>query len=98
MDKEHALKLEERYKELVAAYLPLKALYLFGSYSKGGYTEESDIDIAVIVEHRSEDYFEDTPLLWTLKRKISNLIEPVLLEENEHSPLYDDILKTGIRI
>ncbi len=98
MDKEQAIKLAERYKELVAAYLPLKALYLFGSYSKGGYTEESDIDIAVIVEHRSEDYFEDTPLLWTLKRKISNLIEPVLLEENEHSPLYDDILKTGIRI
>lgn len=98
MDKEQAIKLAQRYKELVAAYLPLKALYLFGSYSKGGYTEESDIDIAVIVEHRSEDYFEDTPLLWTLKRKISNLIEPVLLEENEHSPLYDDILKTGIRI
>ena len=27
----------------------------------------------------SDDYFEDTPLLWKLKRKISNLIEPILL-------------------
>lgn len=98
MDKEQAIKLAQQYKKLVAEKLPLKALYLYGSYSKGGYTEDSDIDIAVIVEKLSDDYFEDTPLLWKLKRKISNLIEPVLLAENEKSPLYSDILKTGILI
>ena len=70
----------------------------YGSYSKGGYTEESDIDIAVIVSHRSDDYFSEVPLLWTLKREVSNLIEPVLLTEGEDSPLYQDIMKTGIRI
>ena len=43
-------------------------------------------------------YFEDTPLLWKLKRKVSNLIEPVLLTEDTNSPLYADILKTGILI
>ncbi len=68
------------------------------SYSKGGYTEESDIDITVVVPNRSEDYFEDTPLLWKLGRKVSYLIEPVLLAENDKSPLYSDILKTGILI
>lgn len=40
----------------------------------------------------------DTPLLWKLKRKISNLIEPVLLTEDTNNPLYADILKTGILI
>ena len=40
----------------------------------------------------------DTPLLWKLKRNISNLIEPVLLTEDTNNPLYADILKTGILI
>ena len=46
----------------------------------------------------SDNYFEDTPLLWKLKRKISNLIEPVLLVEDESNPLYADVVKTGILI
>ena len=98
MDKEQAVKLAQRYKAVVSKKLPLKALYLYGSYSKGGYTEDSDVDIAVVVEHMSDNYFEDTPLLWKLKRKISNLIEPVLLTEDKNNPLYTDILKTGILI
>ena len=95
---EKAIEIAKEYKDLVAEHLPLKALYLYGSYSKGNYTEDSDIDIAVVVEHMSDDYFEDAPLLWKLKRKISNLIEPVLLTEDTNNPLYADILKTGILI
>lgn len=93
---EKAIEIAKEYKDLVAEHLPLKALYLYGSYSKGNYTEDSDIDIAVVVERMSDDYFEDAPLLWKLKRKISNLIEPVLLTEDINNPLYADILKTGI--
>ena len=76
MDKEQAIKLAQCYKAAVAERLPLKALYLYGSFSKGTYTADSDIDIAVVVEHLNDDYFADTPILWKLKRKISNLIEP----------------------
>ena len=95
---EKAIEIAKAYKDLVAEHFPLKALYLYGSYSKGNHTEDSDIDIAVVVERMSDDYFEDTPLLWKLKRKISNLIEPVLLTEDTNNPLYADILKTGILI
>ncbi len=98
MDKEQAIKLAQRYKAAVAERLPLKALYLYGSFSKGTYHADSDIDIAVVVESLNDDYFADTPLLWKLKRKISNLIEPVLLTEDESNPLYSDIIKTGILI
>ena len=90
MDKEQAINLAKRYKEMVAEKLPLKALYL--------YRADSDIDIAVIVERLDDDYFKDTPLLWKLRRKISNLIEPVLLTEDMDNPLYCDIRKTGILI
>ena len=98
MDKEQAINLARKYKEAVAEKLPLKALYLYGSYSKGTYTEDSDIDIAVVVEHLSDNYFEDTPILWKLRRKVSNLIEPVLLTEDMNNPLYCDVAKTGILI
>ena len=98
MDKKQAIEIAKKYKSVVAKHLPLKSLYLYGSYSKGNYTEDSDIDIAVIVSQRSDNYFEDTPLLWRLGRKVSYLIEPVLLTEDTSNPLYADILKTGILI
>ena len=98
MDKGQAIELAKKYKAMVAERLPLKALYLYGSYSKGNYREDSDIEIAVVVESLSDNYFDDTPLLWKLRRRISNLIEPVLLTEDMDNPLYRDITKTGILI
>lgn len=98
MDKGQAIELARRYKAAVAERLPIKALYLYGSYSKGTYHSDSDIDIAVVVERLNDDYFADTPLLWKLRRKISTLIEPVLLTDDRSNPLYCDILKTGILI
>ncbi len=98
MDKEGAILLAREYKEVIAGQFPLKALYLYGSYSKDTYTEDSDIDIAVIVERVSDNYFDDTPLLWKIRRKISTLIEPVLLTEDMNNPLYRDITKNGILI
>ena len=98
MDKAKAIQIAKSYKVAVESRLPLKALYLYGSYSKGNATEDSDIDIAVVVDCLCDNYFEDTPLLWKLRRKVSNLIEPVLLTEDLNNPLYVDILKTGIRI
>ena len=72
--------------------------YIYGSYSKGTYNENSDIDIAVVVDKLSDNYFDDTPVLWKLRRKISNLIEPILLIEDNNNPLYCDIMKTGTLI
>lgn len=98
MDKKQAIEVAKEYKAEVAGHLPLKALYLFGSYSKGGYTDDSDIDVAVILSKHSENYFEDTPLLWKLGRKVNCLIEPVLLTEDAANPLYADVVRTGIKI
>lgn len=98
MDKAEAIRLARLYKSAVEKLLPLKALYLYGSYSKGTNTDDSDIDIAVIVDNLNDDYFADTPLLWRVRRKISNLIEPVLMTEDNNNPLYSDVIKTGILI
>ena len=93
MDKDQAIGIAKRYKKLVAEKLPVKALYIYGSYSKGTYNENS-----VVVDKLSDNYFDDTPVLWKLRRKISNLIEPILLIEDNNNPLYCDIMKTGTLI
>ncbi|MGN1239175.1 MAG: nucleotidyltransferase family protein [Muribaculaceae bacterium] len=98
MDKEQAIKLAQRYKAALAEQLPIKAIYLYGSYSKGTNTATSDIDIAVILDKLNDDYFADTPKLWKIRRNISNLIEPVLLSEDSNCPLFSDVIKTGILI
>lgn len=98
MDKKQAITLATEYKKLVSQWLPVKAIYLFGSYSKGTQHEDSDIDIAVVVDRLNDNYFEDTPLLWKLRRRISNYIEPVLLTEDDNNPLYADVMRTGILI
>ena len=98
MDQRQALELAQSYKTLVSGVLPVKDVYLYGSYAKGNQTDESDIDIAVVVDKLSDNYFDDTPVLWSLRRKISLLIEPVLLTEDTDNPLYYDILKTGLRV
>ena len=99
MDKREAIELVKKYKELVSKHLHIKSVYLFGSYSKGGYTEESDIDVAVIVSKEQEEtWWEDSSLLWKLTWNVDTTIEPVLMYEGSDSPLYYDVLKTGIEI
>lgn len=61
MDKRQAIEIAREYKSMVAQHLPIKAVYLYGSYSKGGHTEDSDIDIAVVVPHQSDNCLEHAP-------------------------------------
>lgn len=98
MDKGAAINIVKRYKEALQQYLPVKAIYLYGSYSKGLNTDESDIDVAVIVPEERDNWMEDAPLLWRVGRSISTYIEPILLNEGEDSPLYGDITSTGIEV
>ena len=73
-------------------------VYLYGSYSKGCAHQDSDIDIAVIVPKLNGEWLRTVTLLWTASRKVSSLIEPVLIEECHPSPLYEDVIRTGIAV
>lgn len=100
MDKKEAIKLAKSYKKLIAPYFPGNKTYLYGSYSKGQQTENSDIDIAVIIDTPLNDFFEEVPLLWEIRRKVSTSIEPILLSSTEdvNSPIYNEIITHGILI
>ena len=99
MDKEQAIELVRQYKQVITPrFNDGVKVFLFGSYSKGYAGPESDIDVAVIVPSFGDNWWVWTKSLWHDVRKVSTLIEPVLMEENSHSPLYDDVMRTGVAV
>ncbi len=99
MDKSEVIKKLKRYKLLVSEHFDIDSLVLFGSYAKGNQNDDSDIDVAVVVNSLDKDYFTYAPLLWKLRREIDDRIEPVLMEkERDDSGFLQEILKTGLII
>lgn len=98
MGKNDVIETVRRYKEQVLSVMGPASVYLYGSYSKGTAHEGSDIDVAVVVPKVEGDFLKMSSLLWSLTWDINTLIEPVLLEERNRSPLYDDVIATGIAI
>jgi predicted nucleotidyltransferase len=97
MDQTTAITLGKAYKELIMQHLNVEEVILYGSYGKGTPHPDSDIDIAIVVDSIKGDYFDTVPLLWKLKRQISNLIEPILIsEEDDRSGFLESIRKNGI--
>ena len=73
-------------------------MYLYGSYSKGYAREDSDIDVAVVVPEVNGDFIKVSAALWGLTWDLNTLIEPVLIDARYPSPLYADILQTGVLV
>ena len=71
---------------------------MYGSYSKGNATPDSDIDVAVIVPSYGDQKLEISKNLWRDVDKVSLIIEPVLMADDRWSPRYDDVMRTGIPV
>lgn len=72
---------------------------MYGSYAKGYANPDSDIDVAVIVpESEITDAWEQWADLAGDVFKVNTLIEPVLMEDNEDSMLYREVMRTGITV
>ncbi len=100
LPREFALELVRRYKEAIApSFDPAMQVMMFGSYAKDCPNEWSDIDVAVIVPpgvivnkwRQWADIVGDV-------RKVNALIEPVLLEDQEDSMLYREVMRTGVAV
>ncbi|MBE0640363.1 MAG: nucleotidyltransferase domain-containing protein [Bacteroidales bacterium] len=99
MDKKEAINLVKQYKLLLAKHFDLDTVYLYGSYAKDAGRDDSDIDVAVVVNGVSGDFFSVNPLLWKLRRKIDDRIEPILIDKNNDQPGFlNEIKRTGIEI
>lgn len=99
LDQTTAIEHAKQYAQLVAKQLKPLKIVLFGSYAKGNWNTNSDIDIAVIVNQIEDDYLSVSAQLNKLTRKIDNRIEPVLLQQgNDPSGFLSSILQTGIML
>ncbi len=99
MDKREAIKKVLQYKLLLANHFDLDSVYLFGSFANDTNREDSDIDVAVVVQNISGDYFAVNPLLWKLRRQVDDRIEPILIDKNnDKSGFLDEIKRNGIEI
>jgi predicted nucleotidyltransferase len=99
LTREEALALVHRYKEVIRPRFDVEPkVMMFGSYSKGYANPDSDIDVAVIVPTYGNRKFEISKQLWHDVDEVSFLIEPVLMAEDRKSPLYDDVMRTGVAV
>ncbi len=100
MDKNDALNLAHRYADAVKGNYDHCRIILFGSYAKGNFNEESDIDIAVIFKDYS-NLIEMQLELMRLRRNIDSRIEPHPFREREFilsNPIVNEILSYGHEI
>ncbi|MBR4534920.1 MAG: nucleotidyltransferase domain-containing protein [Bacteroidaceae bacterium] len=99
LSRDEALNLVRHYKRVIRhRFKSEPRVLMFGSYSKGYATPDSDIDVAVIVPTYGDQKLEISKNLWSDVDKVSLLIEPVLMAEDRWSPLYDDVMRTGIAV
>lgn len=74
---------------------------LYGSYLTNSATNDSDIDLMIVIENENDDYLAGR--VWSLTQKVSSKIEPFLVgtsrfNNNYSSPLIDLVTRTGLEI
>jgi predicted nucleotidyltransferase len=99
MDKREVVDKLLKYKMLVSKHFDIDKVVLFGSYARGNQREDSDIDVAIIVNSVGQDFFSYAPLLWKLRREIDDRIEPILIDKNhDESGFLKEVLASGLII
>ena len=101
MDQATAIRVLNQYLEhLKKKNFFICQAYLFGSYSSGQQNENSDIDLAIVMNRLINSFTTQVELI-KISRKFDTRIEPHPFEESEFNganPLANEILNTGIRI
>lgn len=101
MDKKDVINLVNKYIDILKENnFSVKSVYLFGSYAIGHYNDDSDIDVAIVVD-KLTDRFEAQVEMMKLRRQIDTRIEPhPYSSENftTDNPFVREVLSTGQRI
>jgi predicted nucleotidyltransferase len=99
MDKKEAIEKIRQYRLLIKKHFDVDKVYYFGSYANETNHEDSDIDVAIVVNSLEGDYFTVTPFIWKLRRQIDDRIEPILIEKgSDRTGFLKEIQKNGIEI
>ena len=101
MDKRAAIKVVKKFITFLKENkFNVKKAYIFGSYARGNFNEDSDIDLAVVISNLPNTFDMQVQLM-KLRRKFDTRIEPHPFDEtdfNTSNPFANEILRTGIQI
>jgi len=100
MDKTTVISIAKKYASAIRNKYDFDRMFLFGSYTKGNFHEESDIDIAVVFNDYDNSMNMQLELM-RIRRKIDSRIEPHPFREVDFintNPLVHEILKYGEEI
>ena len=101
MDKDGAFKIINEYLRLLKTKgIKVEEAYVFGSYIRGNFHENSDIDLALVISNLQDRLSVQTELL-KLGRDFNYIIEPHPFDKKEFNhfhPLTHEILTMGVRV
>lgn len=101
MDKINAIDISIQYlKKLKDNNIKFSDAWLFGSYAKGLQKDNSDIDLAIILDE-TEKTFDTEVKLMVIRRGEETLIEPHAFTKDEFDknlPIVNQIIKNGEKI
>lgn len=98
MDQKQVINIVRDYKKNLSPVFRDAQVFLFGSYSKGCANDDSDIDVAVVLPTFTGNWIEANASLWDATWKVNTMIEPVLLAKDNPTPLYREVMYTGIAV
>lgn len=100
MGKEEAINIAKKYVRKVRGQYIVKNAVLFGSYANGTNNEDSDIDIALVMD-KVPDVIDTQIELMKMRRDIDLRIEPhpFRVEDfNIDDPIVSEIMNNGVKI
>ena len=101
MDQRAAFEVVKKYLQVLAEHdLDIEKVYIFGSYAKGNFREESDIDVAVVMKNLENSFTMQVHLM-NLRNNLDTRIEPHPFDAEDFeagNPFVTEILRTGIPI
>jgi len=92
------------FHRLIRQVLPIKKVLLYGSYAKGQATEDSDIDVAVVVDEPDHSKrIEITTRLFDSAFRVDPTIEPKCIfwdeyKNHDRASILAEIIDTAIEI
>lgn len=102
MVKNEVIEILRKYIFLLRAEgISIDKAFLYGSYLSNTATNDSDIDLMIVMENENDDYIAGK--IWSLTQKVNSKIEPYLVGtnrfyNNDNSPLIDLVKRTGLEI
>jgi len=102
MDTNDAIRIGISYlNKLKGSKFHFSEAWLFGSYAKGSQHENSDIDIAIVLDDNVPLSFDTEIQLMLMRSGEETMIEPHPFSKNEfnqNSPIVKHIIDSGLRI